>query len=143
MIRMSVTINTRGLTQYRNNLALLEQVVSATAANIEGEAKQSILARQSQGNPRIEGGRIHYAAEPGNPPNSDTGNLANSIGHRMTGRTSAEVFSNAEYSIPLEIGFIARNGVYQGPWPFMVPAVERHAGPFRQAVASVMRGRRP
>jgi len=115
----------------------------ATAANIEGEAKQSILKRSSRGNAYHRGGKVHYSAEPGNPPNSDTGNLANSIGHRMTGRTSAEVFSNAEYSIPLEIGFIAKNQVFQGPWPFMVPAVERHAGPFKQAVTSVLKGRKP
>lgn len=143
MIRMRVDVSIKGLIQYRNNWRLLEQVVSATAANIESDAKQSILRRRSRGNPRIEGGKVHYAARPGHAPNNDTGNLANSIGHRMTGRTSAEVFSNAEYSIPLEIGFIARNKAYQGPWPFLKPAVLRHGPAFRRAVITIMKGIKP
>jgi len=143
VIKIAVTVNTRGLQRYKDNLNVLEQVVMATAANIEGEAKKSILTRSSRGNEYVRGGKIHYAAEPGNAPNSDTGNLANSITHRRIGRTSAEVAVGAEYAIPLEMGWISRDGAHQGPFPFLVPAVQKHAGPFRQAVASVMRGKQP
>ena len=143
MIKIGVTVNTRGLRHYRDNLNVLEQVVMATAANIEGEAKRSILERSSKGNEYRRGGKVHYSAEPGNAPNSDTGNLANSILHRPLAKTSAEVAAGAEYAIPLEIGWISKDGAHQGPFPFMVPAVNKHAGPFRQAVASVMRGKQP
>ena len=143
MIKIAVTVNTRGLQRYKANLETLDRVVMATAANIEGEAKQSILERSSKGNEYIRGGKIHYAAEPGNAPNSDTGNLANSIMHRSLGKAKAEVAAGAEYAIPLEIGWISRDGAHQGPFPFMVPAVQKHAPAFRQAVASVMRGKQP
>ena len=143
MIKIAVTVNTRGLQRYKANLETLDRVVMATAANIEGEAKQSILTQSSRGNEYVRGGKIHYAAEPGNAPNSDTGNLANSIMHRSLGKAKAEVAAGAEYAIPLEIGWISRDGAHQGPFPFMVPAVQKHAPAFRQAVASVMRGKQP
>ena len=143
MIKIGVTVNTRGLQRYQDNLNILEQVVMATAANIEGEAKQSILTRSSRGNEYVRGGKTHYAAEPGNAPNSDTGNLANSILHRPLAKTSAEVAVGAEYAIPLELGWISKDGAHQGPFPFLVPAVQKHAPAFRQAVASVMRGKQP
>ncbi len=142
MIRMSLTVKTDGLRNYTANLSTLGKVVSATAANIEGEAKTSITKRQSRGNVYERGGKIHYAAEPGNPPNQDTGKLAGSIGHKMTGPTSAEVRAGAEYAIPLEIGWISKDGEFQGPFPFMVPAVKKHEKPFQQAVASVLKGRK-
>lgn len=140
MISIKVKADLSGLMRYRRNLDKIELVVSATAANIEKTAKRSIARRSSRGNPRIEGGKVHYAAEPGKAPNQDTGYLANNIGHKMTGKQSAEIFSNAEYSIPLEIGFIAKNGIYQGPWPFLAPAVERHAKAFRMAIQAIIKG---
>lgn len=141
MIKIGVTVNTKGLQRYKANLNVLDQVVMATAANIEGEAKQSILTQSSRGNEYARGGKIHYAADPGNAPNSDTGRLANSIRHQSVAKTVAEVSVEAEYAIPLEIGWISRDGAHQGPFPFLVPAVQKHAGPFRQAVTSVMRGK--
>jgi hypothetical protein len=143
MMRMNVSVDLKGGRRYAENLEQLGQIVSATAANIEGEAKQSILTRSSQGNEYFHaGGKVHWSAAKGNPPNSDTGNLANSIKHKMTGPTSAEVNVGAEYSIPLELGWISANGKHQGPFPFMVPAVRRHENAFVAAVKSVMRGKR-
>lgn len=140
MISIKVKADLSGLMRYRRNLDKIELVVSATAANIENTAKKSIERRSSRGNPRIEGGKVHYAATPGKAPNQDTGYLSGNIGHKMTGKQSAEIFSNAEYSIPLEIGFIAKNGIYQGPWPFLAPAVERHAKAFRMAIQAIIKG---
>lgn len=143
MISIKTKVEIDGLRRYRDNLNLLEHVVMATAANIEGEAKKSILERSSKGNEYRRGGKVHYSAEAGNAPNSDTGNLANSIMHRRIGRTSAEVAAGAEYAIPLELGWISKDGAHQGPFQFMVPAVQKHSGPFKQAVAAIMRGKKP
>lgn len=140
MIKMSVTVRTDSLRTYIRNYGLLAKVVSATAVNIEAEAKTSIRKRQSRGNPYVRGERIHYAATPGNPPNQDFGELAGSIQHKMTGPTSAEVRAPAEYAIPLEIGWISKDGKHQGPFPFMVPAVKKHRAAFRMAVAAVLKG---
>ena len=143
MIKIAMTVKIDGLRRYRDNLNSLEQVVMATAANIEGEAKKSILERSSKGNEYRHGGKVHYSAEPGNAPNSDTGNLAGSILHRSLGKTTAEVATGAEYAIPLELGWISKDGAHQGPFQFMVPAVQKHSGPFKQAVAAIMRGKKP
>lgn len=142
MIRMTVQMDLTGLRSYQANLDRLGMVVSATAANIENDAKKSILERGSRGNEYIRGGKVHYSAERGNPPNSDTGNLANSIKHKSTGAASAEVFVGAEYAIPLEIGWLDQYGYFHGPFPFMVPAVNRHEVPFRKAVTSILRGKK-
>ena len=141
MIKIGVTVNTKGLQRYKDNLNVLDQVVMFTAGAIESEAKNLITTRSSRGNEYVRGGRIHYAAEPGNAPNSDTGRLDGSISHKSIGKAKAEVSVEAEYAIPLEIGWISRDGAHQGPFPFLVPAVQKHAGPFRQAVTSVMRGK--
>jgi hypothetical protein len=143
MITIKTKVNIDGLRRYRDNLNVLEQVVMFTAAAIEGEAKQSIEERSSKGNEYHRAGKIHYAAKPGNAPNSDTTKLSGSITHRPLGKTKAEVVAETEYAIPLELGWISKDGAHQGPFPFMVPAVNRHAGPFRQAVTSVMRGKQP
>lgn len=133
----------KGLRNYQANLDRLGMVVSATAAMIENDAKKSILERGSRGNEYLRPqGKIHYSAERGNPPNSDTGILAGSIKHKPTGKTSAEVFVEAEYAIPLEIGWQDQYGYFHGPFPFMVPAVNRHEAPFKQAVTSILRGKK-
>jgi len=143
VIKMQVSVQLQGMRRYAENLDQFAAVVSATAANIEAEAKQSILTRSSQGNQYFRaGGKVHWSAAKGNPPNSDTGNLANSIKHKMTGPTAAEVNVGAEYAIPLELGWISENGKHQGPFPFMVPAVRKHERAFVAAIKSIMRGKR-
>ena len=143
MIRMSFTIKTDGLRAYQRNLETLTLVVNTTAANIEADAKQSIMARQSRGNAYSAGGRTGYHALPGNPPNTDTGNLAGSIMSKPIRPAVAEVRVGAEYAIPLEIGWITAGGSHAGPFPFLSPATERHRKPFQQAVATVLKGRKP
>lgn len=142
MIRMTVQMDLTGLRSYQANLDKLELVVSATAAMIENDAKKSIRERRSKGKEYPRGEKTHYSAERGNPPNSDFGNLADSIKHKMTGDASAEVFVEAEYAIPLEIGWQDQYGYFHGPFPFMVPAVNRHEAPFRKAVTSILRGKK-
>ena len=142
MIRIKAKLDDAGLRRYRANLHQLERVVLATAHMIEGDAKQSILDRRSRGNEYQRGDKIHYAAEPGNAPNSDSGNLAGSVLPVKKGKLSAEIGFGAEYAIPLELGWISKDGKHQGPFPFLRPAVDRHARVFAQAIAAVMKGGR-
>lgn len=65
-------------------------------------------------------GKGHVPSRPGEPPNQDTGVLANNIEVVQISPAKVEVSSNAPYSAPLEFGtskMAAR--------PFMGPAAER------------------
>lgn len=62
-------------------------------------------------------GKGHVPSRPGEPPNNDTGHLANNIEAVQVEPLVVEVSSNAPYSAPLELGtskMAAR--------PFMAPA---------------------
>lgn len=61
----------------------------------------------------------HVASAPGESPAMDTGFLANSVGHEMTGETSAIVGAGAEYAVHLEFGT-----VHIAPRPYFAPAFE-------------------
>ena len=134
---MSVSLKKVRLDSYQKNLRQLSQVVGKAAADIEGEAKSSIL--KSSGKYKQYGD--HWSSPPGSPPNNDTGNLANSIGHRMTGATSAEVFVSAKYGVPLELGWIAKSGNHVPARPFLRPAVEYVAPSFQAAVKVILKGK--
>jgi len=133
---MSFSLKKVRLDSYQKNLRQLSQVVGKAAAGIEGEAKSSIL--KSSGKYKQYGD--HWSSPPGSPPNSDTGFLANSIGHRMTGATSAEVFISAKYGVPLELGWIAKSGNHVPARPFLRPAVEYVAPSFQAAVKVILKG---
>ena len=137
MIKMSFSLKKVRLDSYQKNLRQLSQVVGKAAAGIEGEAKSSIL--KSSGKYKQYGD--HWSSPPGSPPNNDTGNLANSIGHRMTGATSAEVFVSAKYGVPLELGWISKSGNHVPARPFLRPAVEYVAPSFQAAVKVILKGR--
>ena len=137
MIKMSFSLKKVRLDSYQKNLRQLSQVVGKAAADIEGEAKSSIL--KSSGKYKQYGD--HWSSPPGSPPNNDTGNLANSIGHRMTGATSAEVFVSAKYGVPLELGWISKSGNHVPARPFLRPAVEYVAPSFQAAVKVILKGR--
>jgi hypothetical protein len=133
---MSFSLKKVRLDSYQKNLRQLSQVVGKAAAGIEGEAKSSIL--KSSGKYKQYGD--HWSSPPGSPPNNDTGNLANSIGHRMTGATSAEVFVSAKYGVPLELGWISKSGNHVPARPFLRPAVEYVAPSFQAACKSILKG---
>jgi len=136
VIKMSFSLKKVRLDSYQKNLRQLSQVVGKAAADIEGEAKSSIL--KSSGKYKQYGD--HWSSPPGSPPNNDTGNLANSIGHRMTGATSAEVFVSAKYGVPLELGWIAKSGNHVPARPFLRPAVEYVAPSFQAACKVILKG---
>ena len=141
MIKMSVSLKKVRLDSYQKNLRQLSVAVGTAAANIEGNAKQSI--EMSSGQYKKYPGRKehpHYSSPPGSPPNSDVGKLAGSIESKMTGKTSAEVKVNAKYGIPLELGWMSRGGNHVPARPFLRPAVEKEAPAFQAAVKVILKG---
>ena len=136
MIKMSYSLKQVNLQSYQKNLGRLSQVVGKAAADVEGEAKASIL--KNSGKYKQYGN--HWSSPPGSPPNNDTGNLANSIGHRMLTPTSAEVFVGAKYGVPLEMGWISKAGNHVPARPFLRPAVEYVAPSFQVACKVILKG---
>ena len=142
MIKMSVSLKKVRLDSYQRNLSQLSVAVGTAAANIEGNAKDSI--EMSSGQYRKYPGRKehpHYSSPPGTAPNSDTGILAGSIYNKMTGKTSAEVRVDAKYGIPLELGWMSKAGNHVPARPFLRPAVEKEAPAFQAAVKVILKGR--
>lgn len=137
MIKMSFSLKKVRLDSYQQNLRQLSQVVGKAAADVEGTAKDSIL----KGSGKYKQYADHWSSPPGSPPNSDTGNLANSIGHRMTGKTSAEVFVSAKYGVPLELGWMSKAGNHVPARPFLRPAVEEVAPSFQAACKVILKGK--
>ena len=142
MIKMSFSLKKVRLDSYQKNLSQLSVAVGTAAANIEGNAKDSI--EMSSGQYRKYPGRKehpHYSSPPGTAPNSDTGILAGSIYNKMTGKTSAEVRVDAKYGIPLELGWMSKSGNHVPARPFLRPAVEKEAPAFQAAVIVILKGR--
>ncbi len=142
MIKMSFSLKKVRLDSYQKNLSQLSVAVGTAAANIEGNAKDSI--EMSSGQYRKYPGRKehpHYSSPPGTAPNSDTGILAGSIYNKMTGKTSAEVRVDAKYGIPLELGWMSKAGNHVPARPFLRPAVEKEAPAFQAAVKVILKGR--
>ena len=141
MIKMSVSLKKVRLDSYQKNLRQLSVAVGTAAANIEGNAKQSI--EMSNGQYKKYPGRKehpHWSSPPGTPPNNDLGELANSIQSKMTGKTSAEVSVGAKYGIPLELGWMSKAGNHVPARPFLRPAVEKEAPVFQAAVKVILKG---
>ena len=142
MIKMSFSLKKVRLDSYQKNLRQLSVAVGTAAANIEGNAKDSI--EMSSGQYRKYPGRKehpHYSSPPGTAPNSDTGILAGSIYNKMTGKTSAEVRVDAKYGIPLELGWMSQAGNHVPARPFLRPAVEKEAPAFQAAVKVILKGK--
>lgn len=138
---MSYSLKSVKLDSYRKNLGQLSVAVGTAAANIEGNAKQSI--EMSSGQYKKYPGRKehpHWSSPPGTPPNNDLGELANSIQSKMTGKTSAEVKVGAKYGIPLELGWMTQSGTHVPARPFLRPAVEKEAPAFQAAVKVILKG---
>jgi hypothetical protein len=139
---MSFSLKKVRLDSYQKNLRQLSVAVGTAAANIEGNAKQSI--EMSSGQYKKYPGRKehpHWSSPPGTPPNNDLGELANSIQSKMTGRTSAEVSVGAKYGIPLELGWMSKAGNHVPARPFLRPAVEKVAPSFQAAVKVILKGK--
>lgn len=107
------------MAQYKKEV---EQIINLSANNVRNTAVKSINQHSSSGityekyNPR----RTHTASAAGQPPNTDTGYLANNIYVVIDGdRMSADIESRADYSEALEFGTSKMQAR-----PFMQPALE-------------------
>ena len=81
--------------------------------------KGAIRSKRKANKGEVIGYKFHRASAPGEAPATDTGNLANSIYARMTGKAEGEVGSTAEYAPVLEFG-----GAHVAPRPALRPAVQ-------------------
>lgn len=80
--------------------------------------------------------RVVHPALADNPPNFDTGTLANNIfAEAERDGLAWVVVSRAAYSKPLEFGFRSVDGSHHGPWPFLFPALEENRQTIRERIA--------
>lgn len=127
MNRLNVTVvgrknrSAKVLQQYTKQL---QQVVAMGANMVRNTAVESIQSHNSSGRSyrKYNPNRIHVASQAGNPPNTDTGFLANNV-HIVIDpdRLGASVESRAEYSANLEFGTSK-----MGARPFLHPALEEN-----------------
>lgn len=75
----------------------VDKAIFAGADLIRVEARRLIADGAVQG-------AGHVPSKPGDPPNWDTGELANNITTAKTGVLKSETQSNADHSLPLEFG---------------------------------------
>lgn len=125
---MTIRASTKRINKSRQVLSQYEStiknIILAGANDVRNTAVKSINDHQSSGETYVKYNpkRIHTASSAGNPPNTDTGYLANNI-HVSIDRDGlgASVESRADYSEALEFGtskMAAR--------PFMQPALEEN-----------------
>ncbi len=126
-------------------------VVFATALAVESKAKVSI--QRSSGRYKLTVRRMigpvrrgkagrgikHWSAPPGHPPNTDTGNLANSIRSKKITRYKSIVTCSVLYGLPLELGHHTKGGKFVAARPFMRPALESQRVNFQQRIAKVLK----
>lgn len=116
----------------------VKKIIAFAGQEIRNIAVQSIHQASPAGNTyeKYSPRRTHTAARKGNPPNTDTGYLANNINMVFTAnRLGVEVESRAEYSAYLELGWTTPTGQFV-QFPFLVPATEE----VRPKVRKLMRG---
>lgn len=146
-MNVSVSLKTASLDAYKTNLDKITLVVGKAAADVEANAKDSILTNSGHYREYRSGKDneiIHWSSPPGTPPNSDTGNLANSINHSMmlsrAKGVTALVKADAKYAVPLELGWTSKGGNTVPARPFMTPALMSIRPAFVRAMRAIMRG---
>jgi phage gpG-like protein len=144
-VNVSVSLKTASLDAYKANLDKITLVVGKAAADVEANAKDSILTNSGHYKEYKRGkNKFHWSSIPGTPPNSDTGNLANSINHSMMASraesVTALVKANAKYAVPLELGWTSKGGNTVPARPFMTPALMKVRPAFVRAMREIMKG---
>jgi phage gpG-like protein len=102
----------------------ISTAVLRSALRIETAAKRRIQRGPKTGDiyQKENPTRTHQASAPGEPPATDTGRLASSIGHTHDGRQAA-VIARTDYAATLEFGG-TQGGRQILPRPFMNPSLE-------------------
>lgn len=144
-MNVSVSLKTASLDAYKANLDKITLVVGKAAADVEANAKDSIVTSSGQYKEyKRKNNRVHWSSPPGTPPNSDTGNLANSINHSMMASraqgVTALVKADAKYAVPLELGWTSKGGNTVPARPFMTPALMKVRPAFVRAMRAIMKG---
>ena len=116
----------------------LSQLIKVSAQMVRNTAVKSIHEHGSSGvtyekyNPR----RTHTASAAGNPPNTDTGYLANNIFQIVDAdKLGASVESRADYSVHLEFGTSKMKAR-----PFLQPALEENRPKIRRLIKRLKSG---
>jgi hypothetical protein len=100
----------------------------AGAKVVEARAKISLNTGTRSGRTYVRGGKPHTASARGEPPATDTGALANSLGSELVKRGVARAFTGTDYAEFLEREeFLGR--------PFMRPAADQNLDEILEAVA--------
>jgi phage gpG-like protein len=111
------------------------QELNLGVMTIQRHAVVSIYGHESSGRTYKRGGIEHTASEPGYPPNSDRGQLAQSVGFDVdTEKLQGTVGTNLKYGAYLEMG---TKNIAARPWLF--PAFEAHKEEIKANLASVLR----
>ena len=144
-MNVSVSLKTASLDAYKANLDKITLVVGKAAADVEANAKDSVATSSGQYKEYKRGeDKVHWSSPPGTPPNSDTGNLANSINHSMMASraqgVTALVKADAKYAVPLELGWTSKGGNTVPARPFMTPALMKVRPAFVRAMRAIMKG---
>ena len=105
---------------------LLRQLKSLTSGEIEQEVSAGLFAAANEIKVEAQlsitrgavSGKNHTPSKPGEPPQNDTGFLADHIQAIQTAKDAVKIVSDAPYSVDLEFGTSL-----MGERPFMRPAV--------------------
>lgn len=119
----------------RARAAAFVQGIYEAGQHVAGEAKELVQRGAKTGRiyRKTNPNRTHQASAPGQPPASDTGTLANSIGvERLPDR--AEISAVTPYALPLEWG--TRR---MAPRPFMTRALGDNRDTIRRIVQTYVR----
>lgn len=112
-----------------------DQMVRGVALELRNRVVRAIQERSPSDGPqtRYNPKRTVHPASKGFPPNTDTGNLVNSVQIEPVGPLTQKMLVGAEYALPLEL-----NG-----HPFVVPAAEelrQELPEFVQGLIEAVRG---
>lgn len=107
-------------------LDLIQSVLFEAGQRVQVDAQTSITEGAVSG-------AGHIPSKPGEPPNNDTGVLANNIETLETGPLHVTVSSNAPYAAALEFGTSK-----MAPRPYMGPALQKNKDRIAKRVAAAV-----
>lgn len=117
MVKMTgVEAHTRRLERIRG-----PQMAEALTRALFGGGQDLQITAQISITNGATSGKNHVASSPGEPPNNDTGVLANNIETAVAGPLKVEVSSNAPYALAQELGS-EKQGLPERP--YMRPAAK-------------------
>lgn len=111
-----------------------QPVLNAVSAALHGAGEIIQVAAQISISENSVSGKFHVPSRPGEPPNQDSGTLANGIVVTQPEPLRVDITSTAPYSLALEMGTSTMM-----PRPFMTPAVLGHKQEVINTIADAAR----